>query len=343
MTMVLCCLVVGFWFAPRALASSPVMWWAQGPVRLTGTGMDPQQLRAFLQEVLVRVLGSVDFFRQPAARSILANPEHWVSSHSLIPAHAGRPAELAVEFNSTALTDALFHAGYPVWVHRPHLLVLWIQDNGLTSMPPTLLHPFMAEARYRGLDFAASASGSADAHLLQQGEHLLSAPAALWRDLASRSGLDGLVLIQMDTTHPQSQVSWRILTGRVDRSFHHPVDDVISLWPYLADQVAEVLVDSKEDDGDSSLGHIEVSGISSLDALQKCQKNLQNLGLHDLQLQRLDGSQVFWSVGAGSLDALHRLVLQQPLAGKLPRRWIEAWSSGSARIYMRWTSSGLLF
>ncbi len=290
----------------------------------------------------MRVLGSVDFFRQPAARAILANPERWLSSHSIIPARGGHPAELAVEFNSVTLSEALLHAGYPVWVNRPHMLVLWIQDNGLTSMPPTLLHPFMAEARYRGLDFAGASSDTTDTRLLQKGTHLLAAPASLWRDLAIRSGLDGLVLVQMDTSHPKSWISWRVLTRNVDCTFHHPVDDVLSLWPYLADQVAEVLVAGQDNTSESSSGRVEVSGIASLDALLKCQKALLGLGLHDLQLSSV-GSKVVWTVGAGSQDALQHLMVQQPLAGKMPRRWIEAWASGSGELFMRWTASGLFF
>ncbi len=336
------CLLVGA-MASRAQADDRLMWWAEGqPGSQHAASLDAGQLRTLLQEVLVRVTGTAAVLATPEVGSLLAAPDKVVSSHSIIAAHHGSPARLVVEFSSEQLTPLLEKAGFPVWSDRPRLLVLWVQGTQLQAMPTTLSSEFMAEAHQRGLLLAKPVQDDPGAMLMPAGSNPFAAPAQLWLGLAVKSGVAGVLLVTMATPGNRSQVDWRVITDHQDRQFSVQVDDVLSFWPFLADQVSEVLVGKHHwPAAQGAAMQFDISDVHSEADFAGLMVSLRRQGMTDLKVRRIQGDhvEVLGLPGAAGVPITEGHLLLQDWSGfEIPKRWKDALLSGCPWRAYRWQS-----
>ncbi len=325
-------------------AQTDVMWWAQGTAKNPQVNeLDQQQTQYFLQEVLLRVVGTVSVFRNAGIQAMLTDPDRYVVSHSLTPATSGHPVQQAVEFSEAQIRDQLQRLAVVPWIDRPKILVLWVEDSKLHPLPPALSASLLAEARLRGIPLAVPQSGTPGVALNPAGSHLFSAPSTLWRNLSAHSGVDGVLLIQMDTSAVPEKIRWRIVTRSVDRQFIKASDDVLSFWPFLADQTAEVLVGQqlcKEATEDKI--EIQVDGVQHYLDWDKVERQLKADGYTDLELLGLDRQRVRWLGVQKMADAERPPVRQSQFPSTVPLRWINAWVEGTPDLMLRWNGQKLL-
>lgn len=172
------------------------------------------------------------------------------------------------------------------------------------------------------------------------GSNPFSAPAQLWFDLAEKSGVAGVLLISMGTQGNLSQVDWRVVTEHQDRQFNVQVDDVLSFWPFLADQVSEVLAGMHNWPAVRGMVmQLDISGVQNMADFSGLMNILRRQGMSEIKVRSLQGDHVEvlglpGSEGAPSSEG--RLQLQGWDSLDISKRWRDALLSGCPWRTYRW-------
>ncbi len=284
-------------------------------------------MRKVLQDVLVKVSGSIDIVKHPAIRAVLKKSQGYVRQYKYV--RDAERLQIAIDFEPKRINTLIKSAGFLPWTGRRPSTLLWLVEQNTTALERhrkiwaessevvdtssvraaadkrgvTVILPIMDLEEQQGID-ANDVWGRFDSVIMAASERYFAGRVVSARLYQSE-----------DSKDQQWQLDWRLLNADSEQSGQYINRDKQAVVSWLINHITDLTVNTvKQQNSNEHIAMkaiaLKVNNLNSLKDYVQASNLLTGLtATRTIVLQSLSDTQAVFSISLASnvLDLQHEL------------------------------------